>query len=393
MFGQVTTGKPTKVITSKGDGEILECDLSIDVQKNRATLDNKKRYSGEMKGTRLETEVKNVLYQKGQYGVDEYLRRTVIANPHLKLTYVDPEGKTEIYDRAVKDLPKRPKEAKPHPKGITTDDLLGYAVQSQSRKIKSFLKNDFTRISGNKAKKIQKKVSFDLDKRPKDLEWDEAEELVNTFEEIDFMRPPTDVLVPIGEKRLEKAVEEQLEPEFKAVIERKPKVYRGGVPFVVETAIAYGGKAGNNNGDDEMEIIRFSNRVPLLFNKGTCAITKASQSVDWDRYGVKENTPLTVLVNFTSIHVPYIGAGKKAIADEEEIVKEIRLALMKAGRKLGKYLKGKRKKKQRLQKKKTFETYIPETAKSLAEITGENQEKIQKRLEAVVKQRFSDLEE
>ncbi len=393
MFGQVTTGKPTKVITSQGDGEILECDLSIDVQENKATLDNKKTYSGEMKGTRIETEVKNVLYQKGRYGVDEYLRRTVLANPHLKLTYVDPEGKTIVYDRAVQDLPPKPKEAKPHPQGVTVDDLLGYAMQSNSQKIKSFLKNDFTRVSGKKAKEIQEKVSFDLNKRPGDLNWDEAEELVNTFDEIDFMRPPTDVLVPIGEERLKKAVEEQLEPEFKTVIERKPKAYRGGVPFVVEVALAYGGKAGNDNGEDEIEAMRFSNRVPLLFNKGSCAITKSVDSVDWDRYAVKENTPLTILVNFTSIHVPYIGAGKKAIADEEEIKKEIRLALMKAGRKLGNYLKGKRKKKQRLQKKKTFETYIPETAKSLADITGKDEEEIRKHLESVVKQRFSDIGE
>ncbi len=393
MFGQVTTGKPTKIITGQGDGKILECELSIDVKKNRASINNKKTYSGEMKGTRIETELKNVLYQKGRYGIDEYLRRTVLANPHLKLTYVDPEGKTIIYDRAVEDIPPKPKEAKPHPRGVTVDDLLGYALRSNSHKIKSFLRNDFTRISGKKVKEIQKKISFDLNKMPKDLKWDEAEELVQTFKETDFMRPPTDVLVPIGKKRLEKAVEEQLEPEFKQVVERKPKVYRGGVPFIVETALAYGGKAGNNNGDNEIEIMRFSNRVPLLFNKGTCAITKAVKSVDWDRYGIKDNTPVTILVNFTSIHVPYIGAGKKSIAEEEEILNEIRLSLMKTGRKLGKYLKGKRRQRKRLQKKKTFEIYIPEISKSLSEITGKKEEEIKKHLQSIVKQRFSDIKE
>lgn len=392
MFGQVTTGKPTKVITSQGDGKILECDLSIDVKENKAELSNKKKYSGEMKGTRLETEIKNVLYQKGRYGIDEYLRRTVLANPHLKLTYIDPEGATKIYDRAVEETPPTPKEAKPHPKGITVDDLLGYSTVSNSTKIKSFLKNDFTRISGKKVKGIQENVSFDLNKRPEDLEWDEAEGLVNEFEEMDFMRPPTDVLIPIGRERLEKAVEEQLDPEFKAVIERKPAIYQGGVPFIVEVALAYGGEAGNNNGDDEMETMRFSNRVPLLFNKGSCAISKAVDSVDWSRYGVEDSTPVTILVNFTSIHVPYIGAGKKAIASEEDVIDEIRLALMEAGRKVGKYVKGKKKKKKRKQKKKTFETYIPQIARSLAEIIGREKEAINKELEAVVEQRFSDLE-
>ncbi len=393
MFGQVTTGKPTTVITSHGDGKIFEAELSIDVKENQAKLENKKTYSGEMKGTRLETELKNVMYQKGRYSPDEYIRRTALANPHLKITYVDPEGATTVYDRSVEEIPPTPKEAKPHPNGITVDDLLGYSSITQSRKISSFLKNDFTRISSKKVKKIDEKVSFDLNKKPSSLQWDEAEELADTFKEIDFMAPPTDVLIPIGEETLEKAVEEQLDPEFKAVIERKPTIYRGGVPFIVEVALAYGGESGNNNGEDEKEILRFSNRVPLLFNKGACAITQGAESVDWDRYGVEDNTPLTIMVNFTSIHVPYIGAGKKAIANEDEVIKEIRLALMKAGRKLGKYLKGKKKRYKRKQKKKTFETYIPEISESLSEITGKNEEDIKKHLESIIEDRFADLEE
>ncbi len=393
MFGQVTTGKPTKVITGHGSGEVFEADLSIDVKDNSAKLENKKKYSGEMKGTRLETELKNVMYQKGRYSPDEYLRRTALANPHLKITYVDPEGATTVYDRAVDEIPPTPKEAKPHPNGITVDDLLGYSSVTESTKIKTFLKNDFTRISSKKVKEIQEKVSFDLNKKPSALEWDEAEELSNTFEETSFMAPPTDVLIPIGEETLEKAIEEQLDPEFKAVVERKPTIYRGGVPFIVEVGLAYGGEAGNDNGNDNLELMRFANRVPLLFNKGACATSKAVESIDWSRYGVEDNTPLTVLINFTSIHVPYVGAGKKAISDEEEVVKEMRLAMMKAARKMGKYIKGKKKRYKRKQKKKTFETYIPEISGALYEITGKNEDDIRKHLESIVEERFADLEE
>ncbi len=391
MFGQVTTGKPTKVITSHGNGRIFEANLSIDVKKNKAELKNKKKYSGEMKGTRLETELKNIIYQKGMYSPDEYIRRTALANPHIKITYVDPEGATTVIDRAINEIPKRPKEAKPHPSGMTVDDLLGYASISQSQKIKSFLQNDFTRISRSKTNKIQKKVSFDLNKRPSSMTWEEAEELIKAFEEANFMAPPTDVLIPIGEKRLEKAVKEQLEPEFHTVIERNPEIYRGGVPFIVEVALAYGGKSGSENGDDNKEIMRFANRVPLLFNKGSCAVTKGVKSIEWKRYGVDEKTPLTILVNFTSIHVPYIGAGKEAIANEDEVIKEMRLALMDAARKLGRYVKGKKKEYKRLQKKKTFEIYLPEVAKALSMITGKDEKKTAQLLEDIVNERFSDL--
>lgn len=38
-----------------------------------------------------------------------------------------------------------------------------------------------SRMSQNKIKELEKLVNVDLDKRPKDLKWDEAEEIVNAF--------------------------------------------------------------------------------------------------------------------------------------------------------------------------------------------------------------------
>ncbi len=41
-----------------------------------------------------------------------------------------------------------------------------------------------------------------------------------------------------------------LNPEFIEVVERKPAIFRGGIPFIVEVGLAYGGGAGRNIGDD-----------------------------------------------------------------------------------------------------------------------------------------------
>jgi DNA topoisomerase-6 subunit B len=32
--------------------------------------------------------------------------------------------------------------------------------------------------------------------------------------------------------------------------------------------------------------MRFANKVPLLYQQGDCAITKAVMAVDWKRYGI-----------------------------------------------------------------------------------------------------------
>ncbi len=395
MFSQITTGKPTKVIASQGNGIIYETKVSIDIKTNQPKLEDEKEYSGQMRGIRLESEVKGVKYQKGEYSVDEYLRRTALVNPHAKITYVDPDGLTTVYDRADSKLPKKPKPTKPHPKGIEVDDLLSYASVTKARTVKSFLVNELSRMSVNKVKEIEKKVSFDMNKMPKDLRWDEAEQIIKAIKTMNFIAPPTDVLIPIGEKQLEKAVMNIIKPEFKTIITRPAAVYRGGVPFIVEVALAFGGTAGKKTSDDKnrMELMRFANRVPLLFDSGACAITKAVQSVNFKKYKISEDTPITVLVNFTSVYVPYTGAGKEAISDEEEIIKEIRLALMDTGRRLGSYVAGKMRESEREKKKKNLEIYTPLVAEALADILKKDKERIQKKLLEIIEKKYSEIEE
>jgi len=394
MFGQITTGKPSKIVSSDGNGTIYECDISIDVKINRPHITNEKSYPGQMRGTRATTEIGGVKYQKGAYSPDEYIRRTALANPHCKFVYINPDGETIVYDRAVEKIPKLPKETKPHPKGIEVDDLLTMASATKSRRISSFLTTDFTRMSSGKVAEIAKEVSVDLNKQPKRINWEEAEEIVKAIKKTKFVAPPTDCLIPINEEHLKRALENILQPEFENIITRTPAIYRGGVPFIIEVALAYGGKSGKNleNGEGtNIEIMRFANRVPLLFDAGACGITKAINSVEWKRYGIKAENPVTILVNFTSIYVPYTGAGKESISDEEDIIKEIKLALMEAARKVGSYISGQRRKSDQERKKKTFEKYTPETAKAVSALSGVNEKLLEQKLIKIVNEKYAEL--
>ncbi len=398
MFSQVTTGKPTRIITSTGNGMIYEALISIDIKHNRANVEDAKEYPGQMRGTRIETELKGVLYQRGERSPDEYLRRTALANPHARITWKNPDGVVTVWDRALNVLPKIPKETKPHPKGIETDDLMYFAAHTKARTIKAFLMNDFSRISAKKAKELETLSGVDFQKKPSAMTWDEAERIVKAIKKVKFIAPPTDCLIPIGEKELEKAVKNVLKPEYYKIITRPPALYRGGVPFIVEAAIAYGGgletESQKSNGNDiSIKIMRFANRVPLLFDAGGCAITKAVNSIDWKRYGVTPQTPVTVIVNFTSIHVPYTGAGKEAIAEEEEVMKEIRLALQDAGRRVSAYLSGKRRKAEMEKKKRTLEVYAIPVAQSIAAVTGADYEDLLNRLKRIVESRYHEITE
>ena len=111
-----------------------------------------------------------------------------------------------------------------------------------------------------------------------------------------------------------------MNPDFIHISNRKPQVFRGGIPFIVEAAIAFGGGAGKviENGF-EGNILRFANRVPLLFDSGNCAITKAVKDMQWKRYNIDlESQPVSVFISFSSVHVPYSGVGKESISQEDE---------------------------------------------------------------------------
>ena len=177
-----------------------------------------------------------------------------------------------------------------------------------------------------------------------------------------FMAPPTDGLIPIGSEQIEKGMKQILKPEFVTTITRKPVTYAGGVSFIIEAGLAYGGDSGRVvNEKRKSEIMRFANRVPLTFDAGSCAITEALKSIDWKRYGLKDmdNTPLTLFVNIISTQVPYLSTGKQSVSPEPEIVHEIRQATMKLARQLQKHLRAKRAAKEKEKRSKVFEEYVP----------------------------------
>ena len=387
MLSQMTTGKPSKVITGRDNGKAFSLELTIDPKMNEPKMTNIKDLEKEFRGTAIQAKFKGVLYRDSDQGPLEYLRRTAIANPHSQLSFRDPQGQKFVFKRTHNKIPERPEEIKPHPKGTTVDDILSYCKTTKGRTVSTFLTNDFDRMGQKGIEELKKRVHFDMNKDPKTLTWEESEEIIKAFKAIDFIAPSTDALRPIGEEQINLSLQSIVKPEFLTVLTRKPAVYAGGYPFQVEIAIAYGGNAGKKVGEQtSMEIMRFANRVPLLFDAGNCALTKAIQTIDWKRYDIKdpETAPVTVFVNFISVHIPYTGAGKQAIADEEEVLEEIRLALMQTGRKAGIYIAHKRREAENQQKRLMFYKYIPEICKALSTITKANETDLKKQMEKMV---------
>ena len=395
MFSLLTTGQHPRILSYHKNKKI-SCEISMDFKTNRAELLNlKEEEGGDQHGLIYEAEFKEVDYKKSDQGVYEYLRRTALANPHTQITLIEPNGEPVVFPRAIDKNPQRPKEVQPHPLGISAHDLLDMAKsKKENRKLSAFLQDAFTRVSTNKVNELREAVKdVDFDKKPNNLTWEEAEKIVQAFRKIKWIAPETDAIVPIGKEQIEKSFKNILNPEFLVVTERSPKVYRGGVPFMLEAAIAYGG--GITTADKKGEIMRFANRVPLLFDAGGCAITETVKSIDWNRYKLKnfEEEPIVVLVNFVSVHVPYTGAGKQAIAHEEDISDEIKNAVMEAARNIQRYISGKRHVHEMEGKKKAIERYIEQLSGDLSDLAGvKKKEEIKKKLLKIVEEKYMQAE-
>ncbi|HSB46631.1 MAG TPA: DNA topoisomerase VI subunit B [Candidatus Bilamarchaeum sp.] len=389
MFSYLTTGKATKAV-SMYKGRKLTANIAIDFKNNKPIVEELEEVPCETSGLSVISEYKDVRYERSNYGVYEYLRRTALANPHCAITLIEPNNEKAVFPRSIGTNPPKAFEIKPHPLGITTHDLLEFAKRSrESRKIASFLQETFSRVSAGKVEELRALVpAVDFDKNPANMGWDEAERIVKGFSQVKWIAPATDSLVPIGKEHVELSFRNIFNPEVLVVTERSPKVYRGGIPFMVEVGIAYGG--GVAAADKKGEVMRFSNRVPLLFDSGGCAITETVKTMDWKRYDVKnfEEEPIAILVNLISVHVPYTSAGKQAISNEEDVMDEIKFALMEASRGVQKYLSGKRRADEIATKRKVIGRYIQQISSDLSSLSGEKRDVIEKQLAKIVEDKY-----
>ncbi len=401
LYSQLTTGEPTTVISKyikEDDAYFFR--LFIDIKKNEPKVIEKKKINwfrdhGVSVSMQLQAEWTSKVF--------DYIRYTAIANPYARITLYTPDGNVHLFKRKVREMPEPPKEIKPHPYGVELGLFLRMAEETNRRTIKDFLSKEFSSIGegtvyfvlykafiNEKAdqdsfsfEKLPKDVKKELEriakKNPKEFSKKELEKIWKTLQETKLRRPPTNALIPIGEKHLEKSLMEELKPEFVAVITRKPSVYRG-IPYQVEVGIAYGGEIKG------FELIRLANKVPLMYEQGSCAITKAVQEVDWKRYGLDVDGkgfprgPIVILVHFLSIWVPFTSESKMAIANYPEIIKEIKLAVMEVARKLGEYLSKKRREKEIGERFRKFVIYGMETVKVFASMFGKDEETVKKEI-------------
>ena len=413
MYAQLTTGKPVQITSRTGARAAAHYfELQIDTKKNEPRIFENKKIDWEPeRGTQVALEIEG-RYQKGRASVDEFLEQVAIANPHVQLVYRTPEGETKEYARTIQELPPQPKEIKPHPYGIEFGILLRMLHDTKSHWLSGFLASEFSRVSPAVAQEICKTAKLSPNAKPRSIHGADAEVLYKAIQSTKIMAPPSNSISPIGEKAILHGLYQQIKGDFYTAVTRSPAVYRGN-PFIIEAGLAFGKGpeqaaqapetpaaplAEGEQQDDDKElarVIRYANRVPLLYQQSACAAYKSVLETGWRNYGVAQSRgalpagPMVVFVHMASVWVPFTSESKEAIADYDEIRKEIRLALQECGRRLGVFLRRREHAKSEFRRRNIFELYIEEVVEACARLKGGKlaKEKLKNQLQKIALKR------
>lgn len=402
LYGQMTCGKGPRIWSKTKRGKMHQFEMQMDLVKNKALITKDEEHAEwhRKQGTRFEIDIE-ATYQRGLRSVDDYIKQTAVSNPHAELRYLAP-GMEEhrVYPRVIKEVPDRAEEIKPHPYGVELGELMKMLRNTNSRWLSGFLQEEFCRVGQKVAKEIIKEAGLGERSYPSRIAREEANNLFRAIQKTKISSPPTTCLSPIGEERIKEGLMKECDADFYAVSTRPPSVYRGN-PFQIEVGIAWGKPGGEQlevdakgriakkkrkkttdtedllgNADDPVRVLRYANRVPLLFQQAGCGFTKAVTQTSWKNYGLSQSKgalpvgSAVIFVHMASVWVPFTSEAKEAIAPYPEILKEVKLALQEAGRKLGIHIRKGKKVASEFQKRSYIEKYLPHVGIGLQEILG-----------------------
>ncbi len=367
LYAQLTAGVPTIIVSRTGpEHPAHEFAIQINIDTNEPEVLSRREIEWDRThGTRIQIEFKSTLAAKKR--LIEYLRYTSVVNPHARIR-LEIDGEVFMFDRVSDEVIACPRAIKPHPHGIEVGQIRRM-LQAAPGTLESFLIGSFSKIGKKTAEEICRIAKLSCTADAPSLSANEQKRLIEAMQMVKVPPPPiTQCLSPIGEDLIIRGLEKEFQMDFVKARTRPGSVFSGH-PFIIEAAIGYGGKLP---ADGNAQILRFANRVPLMYQQGACTITSAISAMNWKNYAVAQaglpTGPLLILVHVASTSVPFTSESKDAIASIPEIEREITLGLQDLARDLKVFLS--RRDRNRLQEDRARAVcaILPELAEKVAEI-------------------------
>ncbi|MCB0393060.1 MAG: DNA topoisomerase VI subunit B [Bdellovibrionales bacterium] len=376
-WAQLTNATGVTVISKTSKmRKAFKAQIDVDIKKNKGLIKSKETVDWEKPhGVEIQFIMDGRVQLNGDGGLLTYLEGTTLVNPHLNLKYKLLEADWISVDRVSDDVPMVPPAVNPHPHTMKLGEFITHAHLFGKVTLRKFLKTGFSRVSDAS---IQAFVKAGLNKKFLDqsvsaLKEADFKAVYSAIQESELMAPSTRSVLTVGEESLAKSIGRIGEVDFFSVVTRRPRICDH-KPVVVEVALARFKNRGSE--DDNVQCLRFANRVPLQFDKAACAITKAIESVNWRSYGLNQsknsvpNGPYVFAVSVVSPFIKFKNASKETIDASDELVEEIRRALIQAGQKLGRHIRAEFRAEDLERKLRHLEQFGPMLVEGLVRILG-----------------------
>ena len=319
IWAKKSSGLPMRIKTShiKSQEYVSTCVLDIDIYKNEPNVieHKKEKNTDGWKGTEFEVIIAGS-FSSYKARIVQYLQQLAIITPYAKLEMQysnkndEKKDMTIRYDRRSEQMPPPAREVKHHPSSVNNLLVQQLVDKSQSKTLLKFFCDDLSGVNPSIAKRVIAELGkgFDEDMKPSELDNKQITRLVQLLRSVElFKAPDGSCLSPLGEYNLNLGIRKVIEPDIVATARDKPSAYEGH-PFIVEAAIALGGKSAKEG----INVIRFANRIPLLFEAGADVSTRVAQSkIKWSSYKIDhKKDKISVFVSIVSTKVPFKGTGK-----------------------------------------------------------------------------------
>ena len=367
LYAQITTNKPVQ-ISSCFDGKTLHTfDMLIDIQENKPIILRHETKNSDSTGTSVRLTLMGD-YLRAAQKVQDYFKQTAVVTPYANVTLIEPDGKATKYERATTTTPPPPQETLPHPHGIDVEALRRLIKLAAEPTLSKFMTKNFHRVGERTAEKFLTFAGFGRNANPKSLSNEDVVKFVNALHQFEeFLPPDASCLSPLGEEIMTAGIMKELQPEFIATSVRPPSAYSG-FPFIVEVGIAYGGKLLTQG----MRLLRFANRIPLLYDEANDVAFKIiNDEIDWKRYRIPQDAPIAIITHVCSTKVPYKTVGKEYLADRPELERELKNATRDILRKLSVFLSRKGSMEFAKKRMSIYGKYLPLIAKFSSELSGQ----------------------
>ena len=372
IWAKQTTGQPIEVRSAtRGSPFISVYVLDLDLRSNSphvhsvAKEDNPEGWHG----TTISVTIRGA-WSAYRHKILQYLRQLAVITPYADVSfrYHSEAGKRQDvglhFRRRTEHMPPPPGETRYHPSAVDLETIRSLMRGTKAKNMRSFLSTEFTSINTALADRLLAECGHGITAGgdPKTLTGPQVMALHRLFSAAKFPPPSGECLSPAGEYNLRLGVVKELRPELVATY-CGPPCACGGHPFMVEAAVSLGGKDVKPG----LNVFRFANRIPLLFEAGSDVIVKQAADIDWGRYRVdKATAKIGVFVSLVSTRIPFRGTGKEHIAEDvTEIAEEVRKAIQHCASQLSKKLAKREAAKQRKARRKALQRYIPDAARAI----------------------------